>query len=611
MQRRVGELLVAAGAVAAADLERALAQQRSRPGKRIGELLIAAGCCTAEAVARALAEQFELPFVQLPEIPSKVSALLPLEFQAEHRLVPFRLEIDGRTERIHLAMADPTRMEVVDELRFQINKPLTIYVAAADDVEGVLVALQGGDASVVIDDEDDGPPGAQAAPPKITPVIAPPAAPAPKPVAVASAPADGAEIEIPVEWVVEKPAPPAEALPPREPPTLRVLAPASGPPPPSAPIDVSAESWAAAFPPPPPRVSKPAPVQPKPALVAAPPPVAPPKPAPSGLLPGPAIELPSIIVDIVETNEPASPASLPSIAVRPPPAPPKAAPLPAPPAALPMAKAAPPPAPSAPRKPEPPPAPAPAVEPVRAPSAMRKAEPVSPTAQTVEFVASPGPTAPTVEFSAGTLALQRADPVAPPAPKVDLAAVPAAPRNGGPAPKSAAALALAELKPAQPPPAPELGSASQPATPPVGTPLTFSAPTPAEDSLEGSWFAEAPATDASVAPDAELEKALAEPQPVTAPPHAAANGAAVAPAKDSQAGVERDAPQASKENGKIEFSDSDLDVLEALEHLAAGEAPAVESEKVKPPQMVASLIRLLIRKGVIDELEFLEELGRK
>src|SRR5258708_34966376 len=133
MPKRLGELLVAAGAVTAADLEWAVSAQRRQPGKRIGEILVAGKRVRAQAVAQALAAQFELPFIQLPEIPSRVSALLPLEFQAQHALVPFPLEVEGKVERIHLAMADPTRMGVIDELRFQINKPLKLYVASADD----------------------------------------------------------------------------------------------------------------------------------------------------------------------------------------------------------------------------------------------------------------------------------------------------------------------------------------------------------------------------------------------------------------------------------------------------------------------------------------------
>jgi hypothetical protein len=62
---------------------------------------------------------------------------------------------------------------------------------------------------------------------------------------------------------------------------------------------------------------------------------------------------------------------------------------------------------------------------------------------------------------------------------------------------------------------------------------------------------------------------------------------------------------------KLEISEADLQILDELDRMAQGSEPALDSEKVRPARMVASLIRLLIRKGVIHELEFLEELARK
>ncbi|MCP3145315.1 general secretion pathway protein GspE, partial [Pyxidicoccus sp. QH1ED-7-1] len=60
-----------------------------------------------------------------------------------------------------------------------------------------------------------------------------------------------------------------------------------------------------------------------------------------------------------------------------------------------------------------------------------------------------------------------------------------------------------------------------------------------------------------------------------------------------------------------QFSDEDLAVLDDLERISRGDEAVLDTEKVKPARMVASLIRLLIRKGVIQEVEFLEELARK
>ncbi|MCI0570373.1 MAG: hypothetical protein L0Y66_06455 [Myxococcaceae bacterium] len=62
---------------------------------------------------------------------------------------------------------------------------------------------------------------------------------------------------------------------------------------------------------------------------------------------------------------------------------------------------------------------------------------------------------------------------------------------------------------------------------------------------------------------------------------------------------------------RLDFSDDDLRILDSIDRLAAGTGEVGSVEKVRPAQMVASLVRLLMRKGVIHELEFLEELSRK
>ena len=53
---RAGEVLVHRGHVAAAALDRALAEQRERPGRRVGALLVGAGSATVEQVEDAVRE---------------------------------------------------------------------------------------------------------------------------------------------------------------------------------------------------------------------------------------------------------------------------------------------------------------------------------------------------------------------------------------------------------------------------------------------------------------------------------------------------------------------------------------------------------------------------
>src|SRR5688500_12366792 len=112
MRKKLGELLVEAGAVSTADVQAALAAQKGAgAGVKVGELLVRMRRATPVAVAKALAIQFELPFVELPQIGSDVSAIIPVDFQAEHKIVPFRLDVDGRQQRLHIALADPAKMD--------------------------------------------------------------------------------------------------------------------------------------------------------------------------------------------------------------------------------------------------------------------------------------------------------------------------------------------------------------------------------------------------------------------------------------------------------------------------------------------------------------------
>jgi len=74
------------------------------------------------------------------------------------------------------------------------------------------------------------------------------------------------------------------------------------------------------------------------------------------------------------------------------------------------------------------------------------------------------------------------------------------------------------------------------------------------------------------------------------------------PGKDSRPGVPA--------RHALDFSDEDLQILESIERIADG-SEETPGERVRPARMVASLVRLLLRKGVINESEFLAELSRK
>src|SRR2546425_12870347 len=94
---RIGEILLAHGAVTREKLEEALAVQAERGG-RLGEVLISLKACSEEQVLKALAAQLELPYqVRLaPEgIPPQLVKLLPINFAHQAEPMPLR----GRTGR--------------------------------------------------------------------------------------------------------------------------------------------------------------------------------------------------------------------------------------------------------------------------------------------------------------------------------------------------------------------------------------------------------------------------------------------------------------------------------------------------------------------------------
>jgi hypothetical protein len=156
MRKKIGELLLESGVINPEQIRKALGkQQRTRArGVRLGSVIVTLGFASLPEVARALARQANLPFVELPEIPPEVRALVPLDFQIEHRLVPFRLEREGRVERLHVAVDDPSDLRPVEELSFQLNKPIRVHVAAEDDLDRVLELVSG---RVVdeLEDEDE------------------------------------------------------------------------------------------------------------------------------------------------------------------------------------------------------------------------------------------------------------------------------------------------------------------------------------------------------------------------------------------------------------------------------------------------------------------------
>lgn len=113
-KKRLGELLVEAGAITKKQLEHALAEQGNN-GKRLGETLISLGYINEQQMLRTLEQQLGVAYVQLSEMEIQAEALsvVPLFLAERYNIMPIRIE----GSRLLLAMNDPTNFYAIDDVR--------------------------------------------------------------------------------------------------------------------------------------------------------------------------------------------------------------------------------------------------------------------------------------------------------------------------------------------------------------------------------------------------------------------------------------------------------------------------------------------------------------
>jgi len=132
----LGTLLLKAGDVTQADIHDALEEQKKHPDQRLGDVLVASGKIGSERLYAALAEQMGVPYVRLGEfdVESEALAVLPAEIARARRVLPLMLH-DGR---LVLATDDPADGDVLNVLRFRVQRPIEAVLASPDDLDAAI-----------------------------------------------------------------------------------------------------------------------------------------------------------------------------------------------------------------------------------------------------------------------------------------------------------------------------------------------------------------------------------------------------------------------------------------------------------------------------------------
>ncbi len=123
----IGDLLVREGLITEDQLRSALQEQRSN-GHRLGYTLVAMGMVSETDLTRVLARKYRVKAVDLSRIDNidkRVIKLVKPEISIRHLILPLRRV--GRT--LTVAMANPTNLEAIDELRFSTGYDIEPVVA--------------------------------------------------------------------------------------------------------------------------------------------------------------------------------------------------------------------------------------------------------------------------------------------------------------------------------------------------------------------------------------------------------------------------------------------------------------------------------------------------
>ena len=150
-RKRLGDLLVSHGHLTIEQLEAALAEQMREAGaKLLGELLLEKGYCSEEHILECLAADCGIPFVRLDArmFDPKVFDTIPRDFIEKYTVLPlFKVR-----ETLTVAVAEPTNVFLLDQLRDVAGCPVQVAAATAKDIRRMVQTYVPNTRVFVIDD---------------------------------------------------------------------------------------------------------------------------------------------------------------------------------------------------------------------------------------------------------------------------------------------------------------------------------------------------------------------------------------------------------------------------------------------------------------------------
>ena len=142
---RIGELLIAQGAIDALQLASALSYQQ-RWGGRLGRSLVAMGFVREDAMLATVGTQLGVPVFEVGDrdVPPAVLRLLPERVIRSRRVLPLGYLGAALGAAVVIATADPFDLPALDELAFTVGRSIRPVLAAEDDLDRAIARLLDG-----------------------------------------------------------------------------------------------------------------------------------------------------------------------------------------------------------------------------------------------------------------------------------------------------------------------------------------------------------------------------------------------------------------------------------------------------------------------------------
>ncbi|HEY6843074.1 MAG TPA: type II secretion system protein GspE, partial [Thermoanaerobaculia bacterium] len=145
MSVRLGELLTKASLITQEQLKEALKSQKDTGGK-LGETLIKLGFVSEEEITECLSQQFGVPSINLShfEIDSSVIKLIPADVARKYNILP----VNKTGATITIAMADPTNVFAMDDIKFMTGYNVEPVVASELGIKAAIDNYYGSSSSL-------------------------------------------------------------------------------------------------------------------------------------------------------------------------------------------------------------------------------------------------------------------------------------------------------------------------------------------------------------------------------------------------------------------------------------------------------------------------------